>query len=272
MNSYTKILSIAGSDSSGGAGIQADIKTCTALGCYAATAITAVTVQNTLGVTDVQIIDPKIVTGQIEAVLEDIQIDAIKFGMLASAEIITACFEVLKKYPGIPIVLDTVLISKSGHRLLNPEAEESLIDLLGNIATVLTPNLDEIAALLNISIPTDEPGMVSAARTLQSKLNCNPWILLKGGHLNSKYSNDCLISPSGDSQWYKSTRINTKNTHGTGCTLSAAIACGLGKKMTVPNAVKYAKDFITNAITAGQDLNIGKGFGPVDHLWKQEKR
>lgn len=264
MKEYKTVLTIAGSDSGGGAGIQADIKTISALGCYAASAITALTAQNTREVTGIFPVSAEFVAKQIEAVLSDIEINAIKIGMLFNAEIISAVAETLEKYKVKNIVLDPVMISKSGNYLLQPDAISALKKYLFPLSTVVTPNLHEASALLNEEIKTSSQ-MESAAKKI-SKLGASS-VLIKGGHLTDIQAKDVLYHQE-KFFWYEEKRIETCNTHGTGCTLSSSIASFLARGQELSQAVQSAKDYLQQALIHGADYKIGKGHGPVQHFWK----
>ncbi|MBV9862042.1 MAG: bifunctional hydroxymethylpyrimidine kinase/phosphomethylpyrimidine kinase [Alphaproteobacteria bacterium] len=255
-----RVLIIAGSDSGGGAGIQADIKTVTMLDGYAATAITALTAQNTEGVFGVVPITPDFIARQIEVVLDDIGADAVKTGMLHDAGVIETVAAVLQARAGdIPLVVDPVMVAKGGARLIEPEAIEALKRLLAARATVLTPNLPEAEVLCGYPIGTLE-AMRSAARDLVS-LGCRS-VLLKGGHLAGGTVPDVLASAEGVRVW-QTPRIDSRHTHGTGCTLASAIAAGLAQGMPVEPAVARARDYVQRAILGAPGL--GRGHGPLDH-------
>lgn len=255
-----KILTIAGSDSSGGAGIQADLKTFLANGTYGMSVITAITAQNTTGVFAIQDIDAMIVKAQLDAVFTDIVPDAVKIGMVSAPELIHVIAQTLKQYNAKNIVLDTVMVSTSGYSLLKPEAKQALIEELLPLATVITPNIPEAEVLADRTIET-KYDMELAAGKIADKTGAA--ILIKGGHL--KESADDLLYIEGTMYWLTGKRIQTENTHGTGCTLSSAIAANLGKGMNLLEAVKSAKDYLVGALAAGLDL--GKGNGPVHHGW-----
>lgn len=265
MNTYTRLLTIAGSDSGGGAGIQADLKTFAALGGYGMSAITALTAQNTLGVSAIHSVPPEFVAQQIDAVVTDIGVDAVKIGMLFTSDIIATVAERLQFYNLRPIVLDPVMTAKSGDKLLEDSAIEALRQQLLRLATLITPNLPEARLLLGHPIQTlDE--MPDAAKALQ-QLGAKH-VLLKGGHLDTLRSMDCLLTADGQIHWFDAPRIPTQNTHGTGCTLSSAIAAYLGKGFSVTDAVKHAKDYLTGAIEYGATYTLGKGHAPVHHFYK----
>ncbi len=260
------ILTIAGSDSSGGAGIQADLKTFSALGAYGASVITALTAQNTLGVTGVHLPDATFVTAQLDAVFTDIRIDAVKIGMLGNASIIQAVAAALRLYRPARIVLDTVMISKSGHALLAPDAVNALRDELLPLAGLLTPNLPEAAALLRSKIATDEATMQQQGQALRA-LGAGA-VLMKGGHLSTRAdSPDWLIDEKG-AERFGGPRVPVKNTHGTGCTLSAAIAALIPQHPHWAGAVADAKKYLTGALQASTQLAVGQGIGPVHHFYR----
>ncbi len=253
------LLTIAGSDCSGGAGIQADLKTFAALGGFGMSVITAVTVQNTLGVRDSQDIRPDIIAGQIKAVFEDIRVDAVKIGMVSCIETIDAISDTLAGYQSAPVVLDPVMISKSGFRLLSRDAIGELVRKLFPLAYMITPNIPEAELIAGITIQTTAD-MEKAARQLHG-LGV-PYVLIKGGHLASD-ATDILYDGSVSRQ-FPGKRIQTIHTHGTGCTLSAAIATLLAKGDPPATAVARAKAYVTECISNA--LDIGKGVGPLNHL------
>ena len=258
------ILTIAGSDSSGGAGIQADIKVISALGSYAASVITALTAQNTLGVQAVYEVPADFVRQQLESVFSDLHIEAVKIGMLVNAEIIQAIAATLKKYQTKFIVLDPVMISKSGCQLVSPQAITALKENLFPLVDLVTPNIFEAEKLLSIKI-TDNKQQKSAAIALGEKYNIN--VLVKGGHMQGSESADDLYMNS-ECFWFAAPRIESPNTHGTGCSLSAAIAVYLAQGFELREAVFQAKNYITKAITAGRHLKVGHGCGPLEHFLK----
>jgi hydroxymethylpyrimidine/phosphomethylpyrimidine kinase len=258
-------LTIAGSDSGGGAGIQADLKTFSALGVFGCSAITSLTAQNTLGVQGVFVVPPEFVQQQIQSVMSDIQVGAIKTGMLANVGIISAVADSLKNYPSIPFVLDPVMVATSGDRLLTEDAVENLIKDLLPLASVITPNLHEAAALLNQSLAKDRKAMQEQGEKILS-LGAKA-VLMKGGHTTDDQATDLLITHSG-TEIFSAPRLQTKNTHGTGCTLASAIAAGLAKQLSLQDAVKQAKDYLQGALAASNQLQIGKGSGPVHHFFR----
>lgn len=256
-------LTIAGSDSGGGAGIQADLKTFSALGVYGASAITALTAQNTLGVQGIHNVPPSFVAQQIHSVLLDLDVKAIKIGMLSTVAIIDAVAEALSAYRHIPIVLDPVMVAASGDPLLEANAVAALRERLLPLAAVATPNLPEAAMLCDAPQATSEAEMAAQARhLLGSRASA---ILVKGGHGDGDESTDLLVSPCWIKR-YSVPRIATRNVHGTGCTLSSAIAAGLAKGLPLFDAVGEAKSYVTAAIAAAAKLKVGKGQGPAHHF------
>ena len=262
---YHRVLTIAGSDSGGGAGIQADIKTISANGCYAASAITAITVQNTLGVQAVHPIPLDILEGQIDAVLSDIGTDAIKIGMLHSADVVKIVADKIKKYSVENVVLDPVMVSTSGHRLVEESAVEVIKDQLMPLAKVITPNVPEAEILIGRKI-SGECDFKKVAQDLADSYGVS--VLLKAGHLTGDTLTDYFYNYEDKSfTLLPSKRVESKNTHGTGCTLSSALAAALAKGVNLTTAVKSAKKYIEQAIIAGADYEIGNGHGPVDHFF-----
>ena len=252
-----RVLIIAGSDSGGGAGIQADIKSVTAMGAFAATAITALTAQNTLGVHGIEAVSTAFLRQQIEVVLSDIGADAIKTGMLHDVATIEAVCDMLPG--GVPLVADPVMVAKGGHALLAPDAVATLRARLVPLATVLTPNIPEAEVLTGMTIP-DEAAMHRAAEALL-RLGARA-VLLKGGHMTGDVLVDLLVTPQGTTR-YESRRIETRHTHGTGCTLASALAAGLAQGMALEPAVARARDYVRAAILAAP--GYGAGHGPLDH-------
>lgn len=256
-------MTIAGSDSGGGAGIQADLKTFAALGVYGCSAIASLTAQNTRGVQGVFPIPPGFVQAQIQSVLSDIKVGAIKTGMLATADIIAAVSESLQAYGQIPLVLDPVMVSTSGDRLLAEDAIQTLIARLIPRATLLTPNLLEAAALLGRPAATGLDEMQQQAEQLLA-MGAQA-VLMKGGHSQGDTATDVLLTVDGFESFI-APRIATRNTHGTGCTLASAIAAGLAKNLTLRDAVAEAKDYLHSALSHAHHLQIGQGAGPVHHF------
>lgn len=259
-----KVLTITGFDGSGGAGIQADLKTFSALGCYGTSVLTALPVQNTMGVRSIYEIPQVCVKEQFEAILEDIEIDVVKIGMLHRPDIVRTITDILKAYSPITIVLDPVMLSKNKMPLASSDAVIAIKKHLFPLTTLLTPNLPEACALLNRKIDTTAQMEKAAVDLTQMEPKS---VLVKGGHLPSNWCRDCLyLHP--EIYWFSSARIETKNTHGTGCTLSAAIAAYLSKGVEMIEAVKKAKEYLSGCIEAGSQFKIGKGNGPVHHLWR----
>ena len=256
-------VTIAGSDSSGGAGIQADLKTFSALGVYGASVIAALTAQNTKGVRAVLDVPPAFVTAQMDAVFSDLAVGAVKIGMLGNAAVVAAVAAGLARHSHIPVVLDPVMVATSGERLLTPDAVEALREKLVPLALVVTPNLPEAAALVDAPQAATEDEMVrQAERLLASGAKAVP---MKGGHGKGAQSADLLVTATATVR-FAAARIATGNTHGTGCTLAAAIAAGLAKGEDLSAAVRAAKDYVTAAIAAADHLGVGHGRGPVHHF------
>ncbi len=256
-------LTIAGSDSCGGAGIQADIKTMTAHGVYAMSAITALTAQNTTGVSDIMEVTPEFLVSQLDSVFEDIFPDAIKTGMVASSELIRVIADKLKQYNAKNLVIDPVMVATSGSKLISDDAIGTLKNELLPLATVITPNIPEAEVLSGMKVESEED-MIAAAKYIYETYGCA--VLCKGGHQVND-AND-LLYRDGDYKWFKGKRINNPNTHGTGCTLSSAIASNLAKGECLDDAVLYAKNYISGALAAMLDL--GKGSGPMNHAFAIE--
>ncbi|WP_288240402.1 thiamine phosphate synthase [uncultured Bifidobacterium sp.] len=275
------VLTVAGSDSSGGAGIQADLKTMMANGVFGMSAITSLTAQNTTGVRDVQNAEPRVLAEQVDAVFEDIPPMAVKIGMVSSADLIETIAERLSAHQARNIVLDPVMVATSGAKLIDDDAVAALTSKLFPLATVITPNMPETEALLEQALQErssaddapaarllsagirTEADMEMAGRTLAEHFGCA--VLVKGGH-GVKDANDVLVEPDGTATWFTSPRIDNPNTHGTGCTLSSAIASHLALGETLPQAVRSAKDYLTGALA--EQLDLGRGSGPMDHAWR----
>ena len=254
-------LTLAGSDSSGGAGIQADIKTMTANGVYAMSAITALTAQNTTGVTSIMEATPQFLAEELDCIFMDIYPDAIKTGMVSSSELIEVIADKLTGYQAKNIVVDPVMVATSGARLISEDAISTLKSKLLPLAKVITPNIPEAEVLSEMQIKS-EADMEKAAEIICNRLGCS--VLLKGGHqLND--ANDLLWQKNEQATWFMGKRIDNPNTHGTGCTLSSAIASNLAKGYDLKTSVKYAKNYISGALAAG--LNLGKGSGPMNHAF-----
>lgn len=257
------VLSIAGSDPSGGAGIQADLKAISANGAYAMAAITALTAQNTQGVSGVHLVPADFVHDQIAAVFADIRVDAVKIGMIANAQIAITIADALAPYPSVPVVLDPVMVATGGASLLSEDASATLRDTLLPLATVITPNLPEAAQFLHTQVATTRAEMETQGRAL---CRFGPKaVLIKGGHLDGADSPDCLITGS-DLNWFDAPRIQTPNTHGTGCTLSAALAAHIAKGTSLYASVVAAKAYVAAAIAGAKDLSVGSGHGPTHHF------
>ncbi len=263
MKSYKKVLSIAGSDSGGGAGIQADIKTISALGCYASTAITALTCQNTLGVSAIHIPPAETVAGQVRAVLGDIGADAIKTGMLPTEPIISTIADLLRAFGSVNVVVDPVMVATSGSVLVPDDAARAIIEKMLPIATLITPNIPEAEFMTGVRIAS-ERDFPKAAKALM-KLGAKN-VLLKAGHMKGNTLTDHLYTPEG-LYTYTFERINTPNTHGTGCTLSSAIAACLALGHDLEQAVSQAAAYLHKAIASGTDYLTGSGHGPVNHFF-----
>lgn len=256
-------LTIAGTDPSGGAGIQADLKTFSALGAYGTSVITALVAQNTRGVQSVYDIAPAFVSAQMESVLSDVRIDSAKIGMLANAEVVEQVAATLARYSVPFVVLDTVMVAKSGDPLLEPQAVSAIREQLLPVVSLITPNLPEAAALLECPVAGDEQEMRRQGRALLA-LGC-PAVLMKGGHLTDGESPDWLITASGE-QRFSAERVNTRHTHGTGCTLSAALAALRPRHEGWPETVAAAKAYLQQALLAADSLEVGHGIGPVHHF------
>ena len=258
------VLTIAGSDCSGGAGIQADLKTMLACGVYGMSAITSITAQNTQGVSAVEDVSPDILAAQLDAVYTDIPPAATKIGMVSNARLIEVIGDALRTYQAANVVLDPVMVSSSGTRLLDENAESALTGLFG-LCRLITPNIPEAEVLCELaagSIDTPD-AMADAARRMAARYGCA--VLVKGGH-SVQGANDVVAEPDGDVTWFRGEHIDNPNTHGTGCTLSSAIASALARGETLPSAIRDGKAYLTGAIGAGLDL--GHGSGPMDHAWR----
>lgn len=256
-----KSLTIAGSDSSGGAGIQADLKTMTALGVYGMSAITALTAQNTTGVQSIFEVTPKFLEEELDSIFTDIFPDSVKIGMVSNADLIRVISKKLREHNAKNIVVDPVMVSTSGSKLMADGAKDTLLSELFKVADIITPNIPEAEALTGQSIKSKDD-MVEAAKKIGEFFE--GYILLKGGH--SADDADDLLYKNSEKIWIKGERIENPNTHGTGCTLSSAIASYLAMGHDVPESVHLAKEFITGAISA--KLDLGKGRGPLNHMWK----
>ncbi len=263
-----KVLTIAGFDGSGGAGIQADLKTFAAFGCYGLSVLTCLPIQNTQGVEKCYPMSAKIVQEQLHSIFADIVPDSIKIGVLFNKEIVATVTNFLKdNAPGIPIVFDPVMMATNGGSLLHPETIDDLKQLLIPAATVVTPNIEEAFQLTGIPIETTIDMEKAAKAMMQFGANA---VLLKGGHLCDQAATDLLLQKNGQAKWLTLQRINSKNTHGTGCTLSSGIAAGLALGNDLQDACQQAKAYLTQAIQHGKDLQIGRGNGPVHHFYHLE--
>ncbi|MGI6222503.1 MAG: bifunctional hydroxymethylpyrimidine kinase/phosphomethylpyrimidine kinase [Prevotella sp.] len=258
-------LSIAGSDSSGGAGIEADLKTMSALGCYAMCVITAVTAQNTLGVYEVQQVSDEVVRGQLQAVFSDIPPKSVKVGMLEKATTVETVAEFLSQHCHVPLIVDPVMVSTSGCRLMDEEAVGVFKQRLLPLATLLTPNIPEAEVLSQLKISGLDDMRSAADKIL--KLGCKA-VLIKGGHLDGEKKTDLLVTANGEQHVLEMPTVATQNTHGTGCTLSSAIAAYMAQGYGLTESVKRAKDYLTQALQAGAVLRIGHGHGPVNHFFR----
>lgn len=255
-----RVLTVAGSDSGGGAGIQADLKTFAALGCYGTSAITAITAQNTVEVTDVHEVPLQTIAAQIDAVIGDIGADAVKTGMLSSADIVTLVAEKARQHSFSVLVVDPVMVSATGARLLKQEAVDTIRELLLPLATVVTPNVPEAEALAGLEI-RDASGMRDAARAIHGM---GPrWVVVKGGHLDDEQSTDLLFDGEQFNE-YTARRVASSNTHGTGCTFASAVAAGLAHGRSIDESVGAAKDYVTHAIQTA--FPVGSGNGPLNHF------
>lgn len=261
---YPVVLTIAGFDGSGGAGIQGDIKTISALGCYATSVLTALPVQNTCGVKAIHSIPPEIVQLQLQTIMDDIRPDAIKIGMVHSLELVDCIAEMVAKYPEIPVVFDPVMVATSGHRLIEENTINRIVEKLFPLATIITPNLDEASVLIGKQITSVNEMRVFGTTIIEK--GCRH-VLLKGGHLSTPTLTSILFDQKGIMAEYISEKIETNNMHGSGCTLSSAIAAGLAQGKTLPEAVAQAQHYVHRAIQEGADVSIGKGNGPLNHFF-----
>lgn len=268
MTSIPIALTIAGSDSGGGAGIQADLKSFSANRVYGASVITALTAQNTLGVTGIHDVPPAFIIEQMDAVFSDLEVSAVKIGMLSQVAVIEAVAQTLEKHNAPKIVLDPVMVATSGDLLLAPEAVSAIKSILLPMADLITPNLHEAAQLTGRAVAENDEVMTVQGEAL---LNAGAKaVLMKGGHGQSDEAADLLVSKN-DARWFRTPRIATINTHGTGCSLSSAIAANLAHGLSLDDAVEVSKDWLTGALAASDKLSVGKGSGPVHHfhaLWK----
>ena len=259
---YPRVLSIAGSDSGGGAGIQADLKTFSALGCFGMTAITALTAQNTMGVRAIHGVPPQMLRDQIDAVMEDIGADAVKIGMLHSPDIVRTVAETIDRHAMKNVVFDPVMVATSGAVLIDNTAVEVLVRELFPRVAVITPNLDEAALLVGRPLSSAQDMERAALELLEKGAHA---VLLKGGHLPGDTVIDLLVMKNGEKLWMQAPRIHSPNTHGTGCTLSSAIAAHLAMGASLVEAVQHAREFVRDALQAGAQVRTGKGSGPLNH-------
>jgi hydroxymethylpyrimidine/phosphomethylpyrimidine kinase len=264
---YCCVLTIAGSDSSGGAGIQADIKTFSALGCFGSSAITAITVQNTVGVSGIHSIPPEIVYDQIKAVMDDLRPLAIKIGMVHSADLATAIASAIRPY-NVPVILDPVMVATSGDKLIEDDTIETLTEKLFPLATLVTPNIYEAQILARIPIKNILDMKVAARKIIKSGSHA---VLIKGAHLRGHLLSDVYLDKSDKEDSFESEFIDTPNTHGTGCTLSSAIAAFMARGYDLLAAVVEAKTYVHGAIVEGKDIETAKGHGPLNHFFNPQK-
>lgn len=265
---YPTVLTIAGTDPSGGAGIQADLKTFAALGCYGMSVVTALVAQNTCGVRAIYSVPPEFVREQLLAVFEDIRPNAIKIGMVHSVGLVGVIVDILAAYPDIPVVFDPVMISTSGHRLIEEDTVSAIVEKLFPLSEVITPNMDEASFLTGIPVKGIDDMQEAAAMIMQMRPKA---LLLKGGHLQSEKLTSMLVNAAGLIQEYHSDKIDTKNMHGSGCTLSSAIASYLAIGDTIRDAVAKAQEYVHGAIFNAADVVIGKGNGPLNHSYNPQK-
>lgn len=264
---YPTVLTIAGTDPSGGAGIQADLKTFAALGCYGMSVVTALVAQNTCGVRAIHSVPPEFVREQLLAVLEDIRPDAIKIGMVHSVGLVNVIADILVAYPDIPVVFDPVMIATSGHRLIEQDTVAAIVEKLFPLSEVITPNMDEASFLTGIPVKGIDDMQEAAAMIMQMNPKA---LLLKGGHLQSEKLTSMLVNTAGLIQEYHSDKIDTKNMHGSGCTLSSAIASYLAIGDSLRGAVAKAQVYVHGAIFNAADVIIGKGNGPLNHSYNPQ--
>lgn len=265
---YATVLAIGGSDSGGGAGIQADIKTISALGCYATTAITAVTAQNTIEVIAMHNLTPALVKAQLQAVLSDITPQAIKIGMVPTAGHALIIAEMLQAQPLIPVIFDPVMITTTGQQLMADQSLDVIKKSLMPLVTLLTPNIDEAAVLADMSIESLGEMKIAAARIIAA--GCKA-VMVKGGHLKTNVLFDVYLDINGNQEVFESGKIDSFNTHGTGCSLSSAIASYLALGHTLLESVQLARQYIYDAIVAGENIKTGKGHGPLNHFFDPQK-
>ena len=259
---YPRVLTIAGSDSGGGAGVQADLKTMSAWGCYGMTAITALTAQNTQGVQGIHAVPAPFLAQQIDSVCSDIGVDAIKIGMLHLPEVVEVVVQAIQRHRPRWVVLDPVMVATSGDRLIEARTVEVIVKHLFPLVQVITPNLDEAAWLVGHPIERSDD-LANAARRLQA-MGARA-VLLKGGHLPGAEVVDCLLTEQGAEEWFRAPRVETRNLHGTGCSLSSALACALALGHDLVEATRLAKAYVAQALQHGAQAQIGHGHGPLNH-------
>jgi len=265
---YPAVLTIAGFDGSGGAGIQADIKTFSALGCFATSVLTALPIQNTQGVKSIYPIPTTVVQDQITTILDDIFPKAIKIGMVHTSELVNTIVDTLQQYPYIPLVFDPVMVATSGHRLIQDSTIRTIIDRLFPITEVITPNMDEAAILAEMEVQTLDDMYIAGQKILQ--LGCRS-VLLKGGHLKTPVLTSLYFDQQGHVHTFEFEKFDTKNTHGSGCTLSSAIASYIAQGKSLLEAVQLGQNYVHQAIENGKDVQIGKGNGPLNHFFNPQK-
>ncbi|WP_419701115.1 bifunctional hydroxymethylpyrimidine kinase/phosphomethylpyrimidine kinase [Mucilaginibacter sp. NFX135] len=266
--SYPSVLTIAGFDGSGGAGIQGDIKTISALGCYATSVLTALPVQNTCGVRSIHAIPVEVVGAQLQAILDDIFPDAIKIGMIHTTDVLEAIVNTLLQYPEVPVVFDPVMVSTSGHQLLEDSTVEAIVKKMFPLAAVITPNLDETTVLTGMPVHTLDDMRIAGKKLMGMGARS---VLLKGGHLDATQLTSLYFTNDGKVQEYSFEKIDTQNTRGTGCALSSAMACYIAQKKSLADAVVLAQEYVHQAILAGKDARTGKGNGPLNHFFNPQK-
>lgn len=264
---YPTVLTIAGTDPSGGAGIQADLKTFSALGCYGMSVITALVAQNTTGVRGIHNVPAQFVEQQLDAVMEDICPDAIKIGMVHTSQLVEVIAATLKKYPDIPVVFDPVMVATSGDKLIEDTTIEVIVSQLFPLVTLITPNMDEASLLANM--PIENVSQMQQAGEVISATGCKA-LLMKGGHLQTEQLTSILMDRNGIVNTYVSDKVDTNNVHGSGCTLSSAIASYLARGEELQNAVALAQEYINGAIYHGRDVLIGNGNGPLNHFYNPQ--
>ncbi len=265
---YPSVMTIAGFDGSGGAGIQADIKTFSALGCYATSVLTALPVQNTTGVRKIYPVPVKAVSDQIEAVLDDIFPQAVKIGMVHTPQLVEAIVTALGRYPKMPVVFDPVMVATSGHRLIEEETIATITEKLFPVADIITPNMDEASLLAGMDVNTLEDMRTAGEKILT--YGCKN-ILLKGGHQDSPTVTSLFFDENGRQHAFETEKLATVNTHGSGCTLSSAVAAYLARGETLYDAVALAQHYVFEAISSGKDVITGKGNGPLNHFFNPQK-